>query len=212
VKPVLPLLLIGTAVAGCGQPSRPNILLRKQVQSLEAKIADLERQHGTDAATISGMTERIGTVPTLPPERLARLFTTNSITINRLTGGADFDPDKPGDEGSTVYVNVWDQHGDGLKMAGSFVVVAFDLADPQATKVGHWEFPVEHAQDYWHSFLMRYEYVLPCPWQDVIPRHADLTVRVTYTDELTGRKFNQQSVVKVRLPPSPQPTTQAARR
>jgi len=204
--------VLAGGAAGCGHPNKANILLRKENQQLLSKVADSERRHQADEATIRGLTDRTGTVPTLEPKRLERLFTTNSITINRLTGGADFDPDKPGDEGIKVYVNVWDQHGDWLKMAGSFVVEAFDLADPQATKVGHWEFPVEHAQDYWHSFLMRYEYVLPCPWQNVIPRHPDLTVHVTYTDELTGRKFDQQSVVKVRLPPSPQPTTQAVLR
>jgi ATP-dependent Clp protease protease subunit len=42
------------------------------------------------------------------------------------------------------------------------------------------------------------------------PRHPDVTVRVQFTDELTGRQFTAQSVVKVDLPPTAQPATQPA--
>src|SRR5207237_1847083 len=117
VKPALPLLLVVTVLAGCGHPNRANIVLRKQNQQLLGKIDDLERRHEADVATIRGLTDRVGTVPTLPPDRLERTSTAHSITINRLTGGADLDPDKPGDEGIKVYINVWDQHGDWLKAA-----------------------------------------------------------------------------------------------
>ena len=204
-------LLFGVAllIAGCGTPSRPNIALRKKIQSLEAKVAHLEYQHKTDEASIRGLTERVGTVPTLEPARLGRLFTVHAVRINNLTGGADLDPSKPGHEGIKVYVNLLDQHGDTFKSAGSFVVEAFDLSDPKSPRLGQWEFPVEKAQEYWHSFMMRYEYVLTLRWQNAVPRHPDVTVRVTYTDELTGRKFTEQRVVKVDVPPTTQPTAQA---
>ena len=50
----------------------------------------------------------------------------------------------------------------------------------------------------------RYEYVLTCPWQDVVPRHPELTVKVTFTDELTGRQFTLQQALKVNPPPADQ--------
>ena len=77
-------------------------------------------------------------------------------------------------------------------------------------EVQGWEFPVEQSQTYWHSFLMRYEYVLPCPWQDKVPRHPDVTVKVTFTDELTGRQFTAQQVIKVSPPAAPSPPGPAA--
>ena len=203
----LPLVLVALSVGGCGfifkSPSKANVKLRKQIQGLEGQIAQLQQQHQADEATIRGLAERTGTTPVLERARLDKLFTTHAIRIGRLTGGADLDPSKAGDEGFKVYVNTLDQTGDTIKSAGSFVVEAFDLSDPQSLRLGHWEFPVEKAQENWHSFLTRYEYVLNCPWQRAVPRHADVTIRATFTDELTGRIFTAQHVAKVTLPPQP---------
>lgn len=201
----LPLLVLLFSAGGCGflfkSPNKANVALRKENQKLQDQIAELQRQHAADEATVRGLNERAGTVPSLEPARLQRLFTVHAVKLGRLTGGADLDPDKPGHEGLKVYVNLLDQHGDAFKASGSFVVEAFDLAD-QARRLGRWEFPVEKSQDYWHSFLTRYEYVLPCPWQDSPPRHPDVTVRVQFTDELTGRVFIEQTVAKVDVPPT----------
>ena len=208
----LTLLLVALSVGGCGflfkSPNKANVKLRKQIQGLEGEIARLSQQHQADAATIRGLGERNGTTPVLEPGRLDKLFTTHAIHVGRLTGGADLDPSRPGDEGIKVYVNTLDQTGDMIKSAGSFVVEAFDLADSESPRVGRWEFPVEKAQDNWHSFLMRYEYVLTAPWQQAVPRHPEVTIKVTFTDELTGRKFTEQHVAKVNVP-SGQPTSQS---
>ena len=196
------LLLIALSTGGCifKTPSGANIKLRKQIQTLEGQVAQLKQQRQADQATIRGLAERTGTTKVLEPARLDNLFTTHAIRIGRLTGGADLDPSKPGDEGFKVYVNLLDQHGDTLKSAGSFVVEAFDLSNGQSPLLGHWEFPVDKAQDNWHSFLTRYEYVLTCPWQNATPRHPDVTIKLTFTDELTGRQFTGQHVAKVKVP------------
>ena len=204
------LLWVAAAVAGCGSPSKPNIALRKQVQKLEGQIAQLKRESSAKDAQIAGLTDQVGTVPTLAPARLDKLFTVHSIRVGRLTGGADLDASKPGDDAFKVYVNTLDQHGDMIKAAGSFVIEAFDLSgDGQPARLGRWEFPVEKAQEYWHSFFTRYEYVLTCPWQGRPPRGSEVTVRITFVDELTGRKFTEQRVAMVR-PPAEQATTQPA--
>jgi hypothetical protein len=49
--------------------------------------------------------------------------------------------------------------------------------------------------------------VLKCPWQGKAPGHDELTVKVTFTDELTGREFTEQKVVRVKLPPATQGAT-----
>jgi hypothetical protein len=193
--------------AGCGKPNRANIILRKESQDLRSEITRLQQRQKADEATIAGLTNRVGSLPTLPPDRLARLFTVHSIRLGRMTGGADLDASKPGQDGLKAYVELLDQHGDEIKSAGSFVVEAFELAGPEPRRLGRWEFPVEKAQDHWHNFLTRYEYVLPLPWQEATPAASDVTVRLTFTDELTGRQFTEQSVVKVQPAPATQPTT-----
>src|SRR5258706_13668578 len=99
---ILPALLLIFLSISCGSPNSANIILRKQNQDLQEQIATLTRAREADAATIRGLQERIGTVPTLSQERLEKLFTTHGIKLGRLTGGADLDLNKPGDEGIKV--------------------------------------------------------------------------------------------------------------
>ena len=118
-------LAAGLLIAGCGSPNKPNIALRKKIQGLDAQIVQLQRQHEADQATIAGMNQRVGSVPTLPQDRLERLFTVHGIKLGRLTGGADLDPAKPGHEGLKVYLTPLDETGDQLKSAGAITIEAF---------------------------------------------------------------------------------------
>jgi outer membrane murein-binding lipoprotein Lpp len=195
------------AVAGCSSPNAANIQLRKENQDLREKVAGLERQHAADVAQMRAMERSATTVPVLPQQRVQALFTTHGLQFGRLTGGADLDRDKPGDEGLKVYVVPIDGQGQPLKAAGSFVVEAFDLADAQHPRVGHWEFPLDQAEKNWFGQAMLYTYVLTCPWQHGPPRHRDLTLRVTFTDALTQRQFTEQKQVKVTPPPTAPATT-----
>lgn len=199
--------LLGLALAsgGCGLIGGPrntaNIELRKENQTLRDRVAELERQAAADAATIRSHEQSIGTLPTLPRERLDRLFTTHGIKLGRLTGGADLDPTKPGDEGLKVYVTPIDGDGDQFKAAGEFTVEAFVMsgAAPGA-KVGTWTFDAAAARSQWMSVLNRYNYVLKCPWQTPPPGRS-LHIEVTFVDALTQATFKETVDVTVDLPP-----------
>ena len=184
-------------VTGCGgKPSQANIQLRKENQDLRDQIAQLERAREADQATIRSLESSRGTIPTLPQERLERVFTTHAIRINRLSGGVKLNPDSPGDDGLKIYVVPTDGSGDELKAAGSFEVKAFDLASPDGPLVGRWEFDSDAARKSWYGEALLYEYVLTCPL--VAPATWEqLTVHVLFTDELTGRKFEAQKIVRL---------------
>jgi outer membrane murein-binding lipoprotein Lpp len=195
------LVVVGifALAAGCtGKPNAANIKLRKENQELAGQVDRLQRERDAARAEAAGLRDQKPSVPTLPADRLQKLFTAHGITLGKLTGGDDFDPAKPGDDGLKVYATPIDAAGQTIKAAGAFVVEAFDLAGEGNTRVGRWQFPVEQAPALWNGTLWRYEYVLPCPF-DQRPAHAELTVKVTFTDELTGRAFTEQRVVKVRL-------------
>jgi len=201
---VLSCVLIGGAAlgaAGCGAPSRANIDLRKRVQSLQTQVGQLQQQHQADQQVIAGLRSRVPGVPSLSNERLNRLFTTRGIQFARLTGAVDLDPKKPGDEGLALYVVPIDDSGQALKAAGTFDVDVFDLAEPKNPLVGHWHFDLQHAKAAWNGYLLDYSYVLTLRWQKVIPKHADLTVKVTFFDELTQTPFTAQRVVQINPPP-----------
>src|SRR5438046_3115801 len=122
------IVLMFLAATGCGSPNTASIVVRKQNQDLQVPIATLTRAREADAATIRNLQAPVGTIPTLSQERLEKLFTVHGIQLGRLTGGADLDRSKPGDEGIKVYITPTDDDGEPLKAAGSFVIEAFDLA------------------------------------------------------------------------------------
>jgi len=185
-------------VGGCSKPNAANIQLRKENQTLREEVAALQQARLADSATIAAMESDRPVAPTLPQERIEQLFTVHGIQLGRLTGGADIDRDKPGDEAVKVYVVPTDRDGQPLKAAGSFVVELFDLNREQEQRLGHWEFPVEDARKNWHGQALLYTYVLTCPWQ-VVPEHAELTLKVKFVDALTQREFEQQRTITVQV-------------
>jgi hypothetical protein len=190
---VVSILFVGCTAA----PNQANIELRKQNQSLQSQIADLQRQHAADVATIASLQQQKGTPPTLPQGELDKLFTTHGLELGRLTDAANLDPNKPGIQGIKVYAVPTDEMGQPLKAAGAFVVDLFDLAKQNDNLVGHWQFSIADARQNWYGHLMLYTYVLSCPWKNP-PAHSQLTLRVTFRDELTQREFVEQKVIYVR--------------
>ena len=197
---VLVCCAIGIQAAGCGGPSQANMELRKQNQQLHAQIAKLKNDKQSDQNVIQGLRDRVGTLPTLPTTRLAELFTTHSIRFGYLTGPADTDPNKPGAGGLAIYVITADESGDKIKAAGTFDIEAFDLAEPTDPFLGHWHFDLAQSRQAWTNVLLEYDYAFLVPWQKRVPKHADITVKVTFFDELTQTPFTAQRVVHVKLP------------
>jgi hypothetical protein len=192
----------------CGKPNAANVELRKENQKLNDKIDVMSRQHAADVATLRGYESNRPTLHTLSQERLDQLYTAHGLWFGRATGGDDSDSSKPGDDGLKIAVTAVDEQGDVIKSAGSFKVEAFDLADPQNPLIGTWIFTAEQTRSMFYSHLSLYTFILRCPWQTV-PRHSDLTVKVTFDDLLTGRELVAQRQVTVNVPLSPTtaPTT-----
>lgn len=201
-----PFCFVACFIIGCGSPNQANIELRKQVQSLQTQVNQLQVEHQGDQRVIQGLRDRTGYLPTLSTARLDQLFTTHGLEFGLLTGGADLDPSKPGDEGFTVFIVPTDQQGDKLKAAGAFDIDAFDLADPKDPLLGHWHFDLQQARATWTSVLLQYNYVLTCRWQARIPSHPKITLKVTFFDELTQTPFTAQTVIQINVPPTSQPS------
>ena len=203
-SPVLTLGLLLAAV-GCNTPDAANITLRKQNQQLQQQVDDLTAQHARDGATLAAEVRDRPTVPSLPQDRLDRLVTVQGLQFGRLTGGDNPNSVIGPDTLLDVYVVPVDGQGTAVKAAGAFTVEAFDLARRSGPPlVGTWQFPLARSRDLFFDRLGQYTYVLPCPWQ-TIPPHPDLTVRVTFDDELTGRRFVAQTQAKAHPPAATQP-------
>jgi hypothetical protein len=155
--------------------------------------------------------EQIVVLQKLGDKRLDRLYSVRRISLASGTGGANTD-DKPGDDAVKVNVEPIDQHGSVLKAAGNAKVQVFDLAAPEGKNLlAECDYDPNAAARNWVSglFSSYYSFILPLP---VTPAHGDLTVRVEFTEYLTGKTFTAQDVIKVALPsgPASKPASQPA--
>jgi hypothetical protein len=208
-----PIFVVLTAAAwslgGCGRPDAVNAQLRKEKQTLENRLADAEHQVHAAQAQIRALEAQsnAAAVPTLPQERLKRLFTVHGIELGRATGGVDLDRKLTGDEALKIYLTPIDQTRSGVKATGRVTVDALQLmpgAEP--IRLGHWEWDSPALFSQWRSLGPLEAFVLTCPWQTP-PTKDELTVQVTFKDELTGRVYDVVKQVKVNPPPATQPTT-----
>jgi outer membrane murein-binding lipoprotein Lpp len=195
---LLSVVLLGAWIAGCGSPSAANIQLRKQAQSLQSQIDQLNQQHALDLDTLAAAQRSHPTTQSLAPQQLEQLVTTHGLTFGKLTGGDNPDSTKDFDTQLLVYVAPIDADNIPIKPAGTFKIQAFDLGDPAKPLIGSWTFDWPHARQLFYSRFMSYTFAFPCPF-DKPPAHGDLTIRVTFDDALTGREFVSQTEAKYRL-------------
>lgn len=195
------------AVAGCATYKQTDPLV-VQVNNLQQENSRLRDQLQQATASAASQQERIQTLQGLGPKRLDRLYSVTRIDITRYSGGVNLG-DGAGDQGVRLYIRPLDQQGDVIKAAGTFKVQVFDLAQsPQDSLVVGCEYPPEETAKHWYGGFITYQYQFDCLWKSP-PRHADLTVQVSFTDYLTGQTFLVQKAIKVNLAASA--TRQAAK-
>ncbi len=150
--------------------------------------------------SIAQKDKQIATLQTLGQKRLEKLNRVERINLSGSSTGVDLD-DKPGDEAIKVYLQPIDQDGSTIKAAGSIKIELYDLAAaPKENLIGRYEWSVDEISKHWASFVVHH-YSFVCKWQAQTPKHDEITIRVEFTDYLTGKTFTNQTVCKIQLPP-----------
>ena len=125
------------------------------------------------------------------------LYIVERIKIGRLTGLFDKDEDGTIDT-LIVYIQPIDTQGDIIKASGSIDVQLWDLnnSDGQA-KLDQWQVGPEQLKDLWIAFVAT-NYRLPFDIKEIIEDfERSLTVKVTFTDHLSGKIFEEQKVIEI---------------
>jgi hypothetical protein len=172
--------------------------LRDEVIQAEDRIDELEEDKRRLQDSIRSQKQLVQRLRALSDDRLANLFTVESVELGDYTTGANLD-DAPGDDGVRVRLVPIDAAGSPLKAAGSVKIQLYDLADEEEPLVGKCRFPVENIGDHWSSHFGTYHYRFECPFSRP-PDHETITVRVEFTDYLTGKVLHAQKEIQIDRP------------
>ena len=174
---------------------------RQELEVARKNIEKLEEQNAQLRSVVSRQQDQIGLLLKLGEKRLEKIFHVTRIELGRYTGGIDLDG-RSGHEGIKVFLRPLDADGGVIKAAGSVKIQFFDLAAPgEKNLIGRYAWGVDEISKYWSSSAFTYHYSFECPWKPAPPTHDKITVRVEFTDYLTGKTFTAQKVCEVKLPP-----------
>ena len=191
-------------LAGCQQASlKSGAVAGDTPDDLRRQIDVLRQENARQQQQLQEQEKQLAALRGFAPDRLNYLVHVERIEFGRFSRG--YDDNKDGiDDGLNLYLALADAQGDTIKAAGDVAIEVWDLAAPaQEQRLGHWLFPAQELAQYWLGGPMANHYRFKLAWpHGSLPQHRNLTVKLTFTDALTGQTFEIQQMFTVALAPS----------
>lgn len=184
------------AVTGCRTDVQTS--LWKQIKSLRDEKTELSLQVERLRQDNAALAEQVKTLAGLDRDsRTAVLPVPESIRIGRHSGLYDKSKTDAIADTLIVYLEPIDSAQDVIKAAGDVRVDLWNLAAAQQeAKLKTWKVPAEELNGLWGRGLLGAYYRLNLPLKDALDGdEKELTVRVQFTDYLTGRVLTDQTVI-----------------
>jgi seryl-tRNA synthetase len=181
-------------LGGCENGRKKEISLADQIEKLQQEETQLQRQIEQSKKENKQLGERIQVLTGVRAEhKLEDVYTLQSIKIHKYTGFYDKDEDGK-KEKLIVYIQPIDRQGDIIKAPGA-VDVQLDGWDGK--RLGRWHVRENELKKLWFSTLIKGNYRLMFDIADKVDDFTEpFTVKVTFTDYLTGKIFNEQRAIK----------------
>lgn len=197
MKKRLMQLVLGAAavLAGCG--GGPQDPLWKDIDRLNEENTTLSLETQALRQENERLNEQVRTLSGLEPQtRLEALDTLAAVRISKRTGLYDMNEDGT-DETLVVYLEPLDTARDTVKAVGKVRVELWNLdAPPADAKLTEWTLEPETLRELWGGNIFASYYRLPFELTDVeIDAAQELTVKVTFTDFLSGKVLRDQATV-----------------
>ncbi len=165
--------------------------LRQQNQALTGRLANAEQQAQQlkkQVQTLSAVTD-----DTQPED----IYDLQKIKIWRYTNLYDKDEDGK-IESLIVYLQPIDADGDVIKAAGNAEVQLWDLNKKEAQALlGTWNVSSNEIKKLWYATVLASNYRLIFDISKLIDDYEKpLTVKVTFTDLLSGKTFTEQRTIE----------------
>jgi len=189
-------LIFAFLFAGCQKSNESKPLLLK-IEQLTREKARLQEDLAQSNSEKEQLTKQVQALSGLSQDvRLENLYRLQRIKIHRYTDLLDEDKDGKMEK-LVVYLQPVDDDGDIIKATGAVDVQLWDLnqSDGEAL-LGQWNVEVGELKKRWVTFLIT-NYRLTFDLVEKIERfEKPLTVKVTFTDYLSGKVFNEQRVIE----------------
>lgn len=181
--------------AGCGDGAKTSLF--DQIKSLSEEKTDLKmqvQQLEVENKELSGQVETLTAIG--PKARIDALERIERIELAKLTGL--FDKDKDGtDETLIVYLRTIDAAGDLVKASGTVHVQLWDLDVPDNPHLADWQVKPEELTESWTPTLLTNYFRLKFDITGLLDdTKKELTVKVVFTDYVTGKVHRDQRVIK----------------
>ena len=186
-----------TFAAGC-QNANNKSLLEEKISTLRQEKKRLTHQIEQAKAQNKQLEKRLHVLSGLPEQvKAENLYRLQRVRIGRYTNF--YDKDKDGKkEKLIVYIQPIDQDGDVIKATGAVDVQLWDLnkKDSQAL-LGQWHTNPDELKKLWFATVITINYRLTFDIAGKVDDFEEpLTVKVTFTDYLSGKVFEEQKVIK----------------
>ncbi len=192
---VVAALAVGALVLGCDGGTEKSLF--SQIKLLAEERTELKLQVEKLQGENEELTKRVETLTSLGPEvRLEVLGRLESIEISGRSGL--YDKDKNGTkETLVVYVRTIDDAGDAIKAVGSVEVQLWDLEAEDNARLAQWRIKHEELKRRWSSTVMTSYFRLMFDVSGLLGENEkELTVKVTFTDYITGNILRKQKVIQ----------------
>jgi outer membrane murein-binding lipoprotein Lpp len=186
-----------TLAAGCASPDEKESI-SVQIEQLMQEKTELQKQIEQSEEDNKQLKQQIQVLSGLPENvKLENINLLKNIKIGRYTGF--FDKDKDGKkEKLIVYIQPFDEQGDAIKAVGTVEVQLWDLnKTDQEALLGEWKVETSELKDLWFATMLSINYRLIFDVADIIKNLEEpSTVKITFTDYMTGKVFKEQKVIK----------------
>ncbi len=197
------VLCLLSFAAGCENANSIRTPLVEQIGNLTEQKKQLENQLEQTRAENKQLTKQMHVLSGLPEEvKGDNLYRLEIIKIGKYTGFFDKDDDGT-KEKLIVYIQPIDEEGDIIKATGAVDVQLWDLdsSDAKQALLGQWHVEPIELKKLWFATLVTINYRLTFDIADKVQSFDEpLTVKVTFTDYLSGKVFKEQKVIKPQSP------------
>jgi hypothetical protein len=183
--------------AGCNKTNEKAQLLNqvKQLTDEKSKLTSRIEQAESEKKQLQ---EQVQVLSALPEDvKGENLYNLQQIKIGGFTDFYDKDHDGK-KETLIVYIQTIDDQGDKMKASGTAEVELWDLDQPNGqAKLSNWKIGSQELKKLWYATMLTINYRLTFDITDIVKDFdKPYTVKVKFTDYLSGQVFEDQTVIE----------------